>query len=99
MSFLPTAKVLTFALTLCAIPTASPAQNCRMYPPGPERFACASQNHPGLSNKLERCREAGKAIGLLPGPGGRHALEEYVVAREQASKRLSGSLFFGCGGI
>jgi hypothetical protein len=23
----------------------------------------------------------------------------YMVVREQASKRLSGSLFFGCGGI
>jgi hypothetical protein len=25
--------------------------------------------------------------------------DDWIVVREQASKRLSGSLFFGCGGI
>jgi hypothetical protein len=80
MSFPPTAKILTFALALCALSTASLAQNCRMYPPGPERFACASQNHPGLLAKQERCKEEGRAIGLLPGAGGRKALGDFVMA-------------------
>ena len=79
MSFSATTKVLASALALCAVSTASAAQNCRMYPPGPERFQCASQNHPGLLNKQEHCREAGRAMGLLPGPGGRHALEMFVM--------------------
>jgi hypothetical protein len=80
MNFLETTKVLTLALALCAVSTASPAQNCRMYPPGPERFACASQNHPGLLIKQERCKEEGQAMGLLPGAGGRKALQDFVMA-------------------
>jgi hypothetical protein len=80
MSFPATAKVLAFALALCAISAVSHAEDCRVYPPGPQRFACASQRHPGLSTKAERCKEEGQAMGLLPGKGGRMALRDYVMS-------------------
>jgi hypothetical protein len=75
-----TAAVLTLALALCAVSTVSHAEDCRMYPPGPQRFACASQRHPGLLIKAERCKEEGQAMGLLPGKGGRFALHDFVMA-------------------
>ena len=67
------------ALALCAISTVSYAEDCRIYPPGPQRFSCASQRHPGLLIKAERCKEEARAMGLLPGRGGRRASEQYVM--------------------
>jgi hypothetical protein len=45
------------------------AQNCMMYPPGPQRFACASEQHPGLIQKRERCRQQAAEMGLSSGSG------------------------------
>jgi len=80
MSFPTPIRVLTLALVLCAISPFSHAEDCRMYPAGPQRFACASQRHPGLLIKAEGCKEEGRAMGLLPGKGGRMALRDYVMA-------------------
>jgi hypothetical protein len=78
---MPTTKmVLAVALALGAGSSAATAQDCKAYPPGPERFACASQAHPGLLNKQERCKAEGQTMGLQPGRGGRFALEEFVSA-------------------
>ena len=80
MNFRAPIKVLTLALALWSVSTVSQADDCRMYPPGPKRFACASQKNPALLGKQERCKEKGQAMGLLPGSGGRHALENFVMA-------------------
>jgi hypothetical protein len=49
--------------------SAALAQNCRNLPPGPQRFECASQSHPGLLAKRERCKEEGRQMGLKPAGG------------------------------
>ena len=67
-----------FTLSLCAISSFSHAEDCRMYPPGPQRFACVSQRNPGAADKLERCKEEGRSMGRLGGPAGRGALQQYV---------------------
>jgi hypothetical protein len=72
--------VLAAALALCAGLSAATAQDCKAYPPGPERFACASQAHPRLLNKQDRCKAEGQAMGLQPGRGGRFALQGFVSA-------------------
>lgn len=59
------------------------AQSCAQYPPGPQRFTCASQLHPGLVAKQQRCQEEARRMGLSTrgGAGGRGGgLQEYVVA-------------------
>lgn len=78
MHFSSPIAVLAVALALCAISTASRAEDCWAYPPGPQRVACASKNNPGFANELERCKQEARAMGLMPGAGGRHALEGYV---------------------
>lgn len=74
--------VVAPVLVAAALSTAH-AQDCKEYPPGPARFACASRNHPGLLAKRERCKEQGRQMGLKPrgglgGEGG--GLKEFVLA-------------------
>lgn len=74
-----------FAVLLSlGLPTvAARAEDCRAYPPGPMRFACASRTHPGLIEKQERCQEEGRRMGLKPAGGLQGAgggLKEYVQA-------------------
>jgi hypothetical protein len=58
------------AIALCAVSTASMAQNCMQYPQGTRaRLNCASQKHPALLDKLERCKEQARQMGLTPGKG------------------------------
>ncbi len=45
---------------------------------GPQRFACASAQHPGMIVKKARCKEAGLQIGLNEAHGG--GLQQYVMA-------------------
>ena len=47
------------------------AKNCMVYPPGPQRFACASAQHPELIQKRERCKQEAQGAGLhaYHGPG------------------------------
>lgn len=51
------------------MPSAVVAEDCRIYPPGPQRFACASAKHPGLFAKRERCKRQAADIGVHPGRG------------------------------
>lgn len=62
---------------MCAVSSDADAEDCRQYPQGPERFACASRNHPGLLEKREQCRQQGLQMGLKnKGEGG--ALKAFV---------------------
>ena len=79
-------RVLMFASAFCAVSTLSHAENCRMYPQGPQRFACISQKNPGVSIRRERCKEESRAMGLLPGAGGRKALGQYVMSCMQHNR-------------
>lgn len=56
------------------------------YPRGPQRFACISQKNPGVAIRQERCKEEGRAMGLLPGAGGRKALGQYVMSCMQRNR-------------
>ena len=63
--------------------SAAVAQSCREFPPGPQRFACASQNHPRMMTRQERCKEEGRQMGLKPAGGLRGAgggLKGFVMA-------------------
>ena len=52
------------ALLLCSLAPEAEAQSCASLPPGPQRFACASEKNPNLVAKRERCKEEGRRIGL-----------------------------------
>ena len=78
MNFRATAAVFALAIALCAVSTASQSEDCRTYPPGPQRFACASAQHPGMLAKQARCREAGMQMGLSDSHRG--GLQQYVMA-------------------
>ncbi len=76
-------RLLLTALLCIGSLSVTHAEDCRQYPPGPARFACASRTHPGLLAKQERCQEEGRRMGLKPagglgGAGG--GLREYVQA-------------------
>jgi hypothetical protein len=66
------------AIALCAVSTASMAQNCMQYPEGPARFKCANQKHPALQDKLERCKEQARQMGLTPGKGDPNDVRGFV---------------------
>ena len=75
MKFLPAIVFLALA--------ASPAraEDCRIYPPGRERFACASAQHPGLLAKRERCKQEAEGAGsqrIMRGAQG-VAFHDYVM--------------------
>jgi hypothetical protein len=72
------AKSIAAAISLSSVSTISLAQNCKQYPPGPERFACASQEHPGMIVKQQRCQETGRQMGLREGHDG--GMKEFVLA-------------------
>jgi hypothetical protein len=65
-----------FALVgLSAFSSTAFAENCRAFPRGPERRACAMREHPGMFEaKLERCRqlagERGDTDHTATGAGG-----------------------------
>ena len=61
-----------------AVSTASMAQNCMQYPEGPARFKCANQKHPALQDKLERCKEQARQMGLTPGKGDPNDVRGFV---------------------
>ena len=73
---------LTLTSAFCAISTNSRAEDCRMYPQGPERFACVSKKNPAAEGKLERCKQQALDMGLRPGGGMSNgpALKNYVQA-------------------
>lgn len=79
-------RVLTLTSAFCAVSTLAHAENCRMYPRGPQRFACISQKNPGVAIRQERCKKEGRAMGLLPGAGGRKALGQYVMSCMQRNR-------------
>jgi hypothetical protein len=72
-----------FTITaIIAIAAVSPcfAEGCLMYPPGPQRFACASAIQPGLIEKRERCKQEAMEMGMRKQRGEGGAFKEQVVA-------------------
>jgi hypothetical protein len=72
---------MKYATILLLILMASPAsaEDCSAYPPGPQRFACASAHHPGLVVKRDRCKQEAENMGLTPNK--QHpAVKDYVTA-------------------
>jgi hypothetical protein len=60
----PNRQIALIFLAVFASP--APAENCRIYPPGPARFACASANHAGLIAKRERDKQRLQKWGFAP---------------------------------
>jgi hypothetical protein len=69
---------LAAAIAVYAVSTASMAQNCMQYPEGRERFNCAKQKHPALQDKLERCKDQARQMGLTPGKGDPNDVRGFV---------------------
>jgi hypothetical protein len=40
------------------------AEDCRIYPPGRARFACASAQHPGLVARREHCKQEAQSMSV-----------------------------------
>jgi hypothetical protein len=71
------------AAALVVMASSAHAEDCRQYPPGPTRFECATRNHPGVADKLERCKEEAAQMGLKPrggAAGGGGGMRPYVQA-------------------
>jgi hypothetical protein len=54
------------------------AQNCAQYPPGPFRRQCAAANNPRFEAKMEKCKDEGRAMGLVGMGKADPGLKEYV---------------------
>jgi hypothetical protein len=56
-------------LAIVAVLTAASAnaEDCKSYPAGPKRFACASARHPGLVAKRAKCQQEVQSTGVRPG--------------------------------
>jgi hypothetical protein len=74
-------RPLVAAVLLAGVAAQARAEDCRQYPPGPARAACASRTHPGFAAKQQHCQEEGRAIGLQRAPGAAGSgLKGYVQA-------------------
>jgi hypothetical protein len=72
-------RTTIMVLLACAMSPVAHAEDCRQYPHGPERFACASRKHPELLERREQCRQQGLQMGLRnKGQGG--TLRNFVQA-------------------
>ena len=63
------------------------AEDCKAYPAGPKRFACASARYPGLVAKRDKCQQEAKNAGVRPGRSA-HAIayRDLVVACMQRGR-------------
>jgi hypothetical protein len=75
---------MKYSTILLVIIMASPAcaEDCRAYPPGPQRFACASALHPGLVAKQQRW------VKRTPLPGLVHVVDDDAGFRTAIERRL-----------
>jgi hypothetical protein len=82
MSFPVRATLLTLGLATSVVSTGASAEDCQMYPQGPERFACVTKKNPATEGKLQRCKQQALDMGLRPGAGMSNgpALKNYVQA-------------------
>jgi len=73
-------KSVAAVLIFLAACSGANAQDCRQYPPGPQRFECASRTHPGLIEKRERCRQEAQQAGIKPGSLDRGNMKQFVMS-------------------
>jgi hypothetical protein len=75
-----TTNLLATLFALTALPSLALAENCRAFPPGPDRRACAMREHPELFQaKQEHCRELATQRGDSPRTGtGAGGMRDFV---------------------
>ena len=71
-------KYFSVAAFMVFLASPASAEDCMKYPAGPFRLQCMSAKNPGVSAKLERCRQQALNAGLRPGGGG--GMRGYVEA-------------------
>ena len=71
-----TTKILAALVTLSASVPAAFAEDCRAFPPGPDRHACAMREHPErFGAKQQHCKQLASERGFTGGAGSKRANE------------------------
>jgi len=64
------------------------AEDCRAFPPGPERRACAIREHPGMAGaKLEHCKQLAGERGFSASGGSKRGMRDFVQACMQGRQQ------------
>jgi len=57
-------KYIPLIVVMASLSSSAAAEDCRIYPPGRARFACASAQHPGLITKREHCKQEAQGMSV-----------------------------------
>lgn len=85
-----TPKIFAAVVTLSASLPAALAEDCRAFPPGPDRHACAMREHPErFGAKLEHCKQLASERGFTEGAGSKHpgGMRDFVQACVQGRQQ------------
>jgi hypothetical protein len=65
--------IVATLLALAASASTALAEDCRAYPPGPDRRACAMREHPErVAARQEHCKQLASERGFTSGVGSKH---------------------------
>jgi hypothetical protein len=85
-----TTKILAALVAFSTTASAALAEDCRAFPPGPDRHACALREHPGmLGAKLEHCKQLASERGFSGGAGSKRpgGMRDFVQACVQGRQQ------------
>jgi len=83
-----TPKILAAVVTLSASAATAFAEDCRAFPPGPDRHACAMREHPErFGAKLEHCKQLASERGFSSGAGSKRGMRDFVQACVQGRQQ------------
>jgi hypothetical protein len=57
-------KYIPLIVFVALFASSAAAEDCRIYPPGRARFACASAQHPGLVARREHCKQEAEGMSV-----------------------------------
>jgi hypothetical protein len=85
-----TTKILAAFFMLSASTAVAFAEDCRAFPPGPDRHACAMREHPDrFGAKLEHCKQLAGERGFTEGAGAKRqgGMRDFVQACVQGRQQ------------
>jgi hypothetical protein len=89
----PRSLTMTMLAALVALSASAPlavAEDCRAFPPGPDRRACVRREHPEqFQAKLEHCKQLASERGFTGGGGSKRpgGMKDFVQACVQGRQR------------
>jgi hypothetical protein len=80
--------IVVVLLALAASASTAFAEDCRAFPPGPDRRACAMREHPErIGAKQEHCKQLASERGFSANGGSKRGMRDFVQACMQGRQQ------------